>query len=128
MDQLVTLCQSMAEITAIFGAVNRISHTYRDKEGYVLKRLYQLSQNENTFCEEGFNNAQQEGSRIYTPTYEGRPWQLGEFPTDVEIVSSVFCSLLDYSVKNRRQHLYDLNLPYSEIAKFERKDVSLVNR
>ena len=43
MDQLNTLCQSVAEITAIFGSVNRISYTYRDKEGYILKRLYQLS-------------------------------------------------------------------------------------
>ena len=86
----------MAEITAIFGAVNRISYTYRDKEGYVLKRLYQLSQDEKLFREEGFNANE---SRMYVPTYQGRLWQLGEFPTDPELISSVFCALLDYSVK-----------------------------
>lgn len=41
---------------------------------------------------------------------------------------SVFCALLDYSLKWRRKHLYDAHLPLSEIAKFERKDISLVNR
>ena len=40
MAMLSKLCESVAEITAIFGAVNRISYTYRDKEGYVIKRLY----------------------------------------------------------------------------------------
>ena len=29
---------------------------------------------------------------------------------------------------SRRKHLYDLNLPMSEINKFDRKDISLVNR
>ena len=62
------------------------------------------------------------------PTYDGKPWQLGEFPTDPELVSSVFCSLLDYSVKHRRRHFYDVSLPVSEICHFERKDISLVNR
>ena len=55
-------------------------------------------------------------------------WQMGEFPTDPEIVAAVFCALLDYSLKYKRRHLYDTSLPISEIAKFERKDISLVNR
>lgn len=115
MQELAALCQSMAEITAIFGSVNRISHNYRDKEGYVLKRLYQLSQDENEFSEDGFNA---QVSRLNCPSYAGKPWQLGEYPTDPELVSSVFCALLDYSVKNRRTHLYDTSLPVSEITKF----------
>ena len=93
MTELVKLCQAVSEITAIFGSVNKISHTYRDKSGYVVKRLYQLSQDEKLFKEEGFSGE----SRIYTPTYAGKPWQLGEFPTDPELVASVFCALLDYS-------------------------------
>ena len=114
----------MQEITAIFGSINNISHTYRDKEGYVLKRLYQLSQDEQAFREEGFFSE----SRIYKPTYGGKPWQKGEFPTDPEIISSIFCALLDYSVMNQRKHLFDLNLPMAEINKFGIKDISLVNR
>lgn len=43
LTQLISLCKSLSEITAIFCSVNRISHTYRDKDGYVLKRLYQMS-------------------------------------------------------------------------------------
>lgn len=65
MTKLVAKCQSINEITAIFGSVNRISHTYRDKDGYVLKRLYQMSQDETVFREEGFGGE----SRIYKPTY-----------------------------------------------------------
>lgn len=70
MTELVKLCQAVSEITAIFGSVNKISHTYRDKSGYVVKRLYQLSQDEKLFKEEGFSGE----SRIYTPTYAGKPW------------------------------------------------------
>ncbi len=40
MGELLKLCQALSEITAIFCAVNQINHTYRDKDGYVLKRLY----------------------------------------------------------------------------------------
>ena len=83
-----------------------------------------MSQDESAYHEDGFGS----DSRIYVPSFEGKPWTLGEFPSDPEITASVFCSLLDYSVNNRRRHLYDLNLPMSEIAKFERKDISFVNR
>lgn len=124
LGQLKALCKSLHEITAIFTSVNRINHTYADKDGYVIKRLYQLTQDENAFREEGFSQE----SRVYTPTYEGKVWQLGQFPTDVEIVSSVFCALLDYSVGGKRKHLYDATLPRSEIYSFHAKDISLVNR
>ena len=64
----------------------------------MIKRLYQLSQDEKSYSEEGFLN----DSRIYRPTFGGRPWQLGEFPTDPEIVASIFTSLLEYSLKEKR--------------------------
>ena len=70
MTELIAVCQALSEITAIFCAVNRISHNYRDKDGYVLKRLYQLSQDEKSFSEEGFGAE----SRIYKPTFQGKPW------------------------------------------------------
>ena len=128
MKELIALCQSLQEITAIFASVNAISHTYRDKDGYIVKRLYQLSEDERGFCEEGFSESDQSNALQIKPVFQGKPWQMGEFPTDAEIVASVFSSLLDVSIKYRRRHLYDASLPISEIAKFERKDISLVNR
>ena len=124
----MALCRDMQEITAIFGSVNAISHTYRDKDGYIMKRLYQLSEDERGFCEEGFSDSGHSNALQIKPTFEGKPWQMGEFPTDAELVASVFCALLDYSIKWKRRHLYDASLPISEIAKFDRKDISLVNR
>ena len=97
-QQLTSLCNSLCEITTLFRSVNRVSHTYRDKEGYVVKRIYQLSQDEKLYSEEGFGG----GSRAYYPTYGGRPWHLGDFPTDPEIVACVFTSLLEYSLKEKR--------------------------
>ena len=124
LKQLVMKCKSLSEITAIFSAVNQISYMYKDKDTYILKRLYKLSQTENAFCEQGFGGE----ARIHRPTWQGKPWQLGEFPSDAELVASVFCALLDYSVENKRRHLYDSHLPMSEIAKFGKTDISIVNR
>jgi hypothetical protein len=47
--------------------------------------------------------------------FEGKQWELGQLPSDPDIVSAVFCALLDYSVKDKRQHLYDSNLSHSQI-------------
>ena len=63
-------CADFNEIIAIFGSVNHISHTYRDKDGYVLKRIYEMSQDQNAYREEGFSNE----SRIHLPSYAGKPW------------------------------------------------------
>ena len=35
-------CNQLEEITAIFASVNKISAAYRDKCGYVIKRVYEL--------------------------------------------------------------------------------------
>lgn len=44
-------------------------------------------------------------------------------------MAAVFCALLDYSSKDKRFHLYDLNLSYGQIVSyFNNKDISLVNR
>ena len=114
-NKLRGLCQEYAEIASIWSAVGKINHKYSNSSLYVLKRVYDLSIDEKAFSEEGFNSSH---SRVYVPTFEGKPWQLGELPTDPEIVAATFTALLDYSKQNKRQHLYDLNLPISTINQF----------
>lgn len=61
--------------------------------------------------------------------FDGKTWEQGQLPSDPEIVAAVFCALLDYSSKDKRFHLYDLNLSHSHIVSyFSNKDISLVNR
>ena len=100
-----------------------INTAYIDKDCYVIKRVYELIQDEKKYSDEGFDAR----SRLHTPTFKGQLWQLGEHPSDPEIVSAVFCSVLNYAMGYSRQHLYDGNLSKSEIAKFKRTDISLVN-
>ena len=116
-------CNQLEEITAIFASVNKISAAYRDKCGYVIKRVFELIQNEDDYAEEGFSDA----SRLNTPTFEGQFWQLGQHPTDPEIVACVFCSILNYAVNFDRNHLFDYNQSKDDIAKFKRTDISIVN-
>ena len=108
---------------AIFSSCSALNHTYRNKEHYVIKRIFDLIQDEKVYSEEGFDTR----SRLNLPTFCGQPWQLGEHPTDPEIVASVFCSVLNYAVEYTRPHLYDLNLTKSEISKFKRNDITMVN-
>ena len=87
------MCKQVNEIRAVFLSVNQISHTYRDKELYIIKRLYELSRGGKKFCEDGFAGE----SQFEKPTFECKPWQIGQFPTDPELIASVFCALLDNS-------------------------------
>lgn len=123
MKKLVEHCDSLAEIMAIFSSCSAINPAYRDKENYVIKRLYDLIQDEKAYSEGGFDTR----SRLNTPTFGGRLWQLGEHPSDPEIVASVFCSVLNYAVQYSRPHLYDFNLSRSEVAKFKRSDITMFN-
>ena len=42
MKKLAELCSDLQEITAIFSSVSAINSVYRDKENYVIKRVYEL--------------------------------------------------------------------------------------
>ena len=123
MQKLKDHCSSLQEITAIFSSVANINSAYRDKVNYVIKRVYELVQDETAYSAEGFNPR----SRLGTPSLNGQPWQLGELPTDPEIVASVFCSVLDYAAKFTRRHLYDSNLTQPDIAKFAPTDITIAN-
>ena len=52
---------------AIFASVDKISSAYRDKSGYVIKRVFELAQCEEIYSETGFAT----NSRLKTPTFEG---------------------------------------------------------
>lgn len=119
LKKLQSLCQSLKEILSILNSVAQITPGYCNKELYVLKRIDAFLQNENNYKESGVDQN----------VFEGKQWELGQLPSDPDIVSAVFCALLDYSVKDKRQHLYDSNLSHSQIfSQFGNKDLSLVNR
>ena len=85
----------------------------------MLKRLEAFVNDETSYKEQGFEQV----------WFDGKSWEQGQLPSDPEIVASVFCALLDYSAKDRRYHLYDLNLSHGQIvSNFSNKDISLVNR
>lgn len=113
------------EIFAIFGQASKINHVYKDKELYVIKRMYELSKDDTLYKEDGFDPLKQ---RANIPCFEAKYWELGVLPTDPEIVASIYCSILDYAVKHNRAHLYDNNLSIAQVYKFKREDISIVNR
>ena len=47
-------------------------------------------------------------------TFEGKAWVVnGDLPSDPELVASVFCALLDYSLAGRKDahlHFFDNNV------------------
>ena len=67
MKKLEEMCSQLAELQAIFASVDKISSAYRDKAGYVIKRVYELAQSEEIYSEAGFAP----NSRLQTPTFEG---------------------------------------------------------
>ena len=42
MKKLKEICNTLAELTALFTSVSAINVAYRDKENYVIKRVYEL--------------------------------------------------------------------------------------
>ena len=92
LKKLQSLCQALKEILSIFNSVAQITPGYCNKELYVLKRLDAFLQNENNYKESG----------VIQNVFEGKQWELGHLPSDPDIVSAVFCALLDYSVKEKR--------------------------
>lgn len=94
-DELKQLCTSLQETIAIFSQIALASPAYKDKDYYVIKRVYEMSDNYNEFQIES-----------------DQP----NMPSDAEIVCSVFCALLDYSLmKDKHAHFLDNNVTFSTI-------------
>lgn len=101
-------CVYLQEIYNVFNSIGQIAPQYKDMDAYVIKRVYELSQNENFFTEQ----AEEQG-----------------LPSDPEIVCSVFCALLDYSnnTNDSHSHYFDNNVTLRDIKKLGENDFAIRN-
>lgn len=105
----------------MLGSVVALSHRYANKELYVVKRLWTLSQDPGAYLDCGSSEL-----------FEGKAWvRGGDLPSDPELVASVFCALLNYSAmarKNTHLHLLDANATQHTLESLQKEDFALLNR
>lgn len=117
------MCVELMESYHIFGAVSRMSHCYSNKELYVIKRLWKLCQDERSY---------QDCGAPADATFEGKGWiKGGSLPCDAEVVASVFCGLMDYSMSDQKDnhiHLFDNSVSQFTLNQLKKTDVAMLNR
>jgi hypothetical protein len=64
-------------------------------------------------------------------SFEGKYWiKGGNIPSDAEVVASVFCGLLDYSLSDEKEshiHLFDNSVSQYNLDSLKRKDIAMLN-
>ena len=94
----------------MFNSIALIAPQYKDKDSFVIRRIHELSMNENAFSDDD------------TEDYS--------LPTDAEIVCAVFCALLDYStkdIKNHHSHFFDNNVTQTALLNLKENDFAIRN-
>lgn len=110
--KLKQLCTGLQETYQVFNAIAMIAPAYKDKDWYVIKRVYELTLNENGYC------ASDASASV-------------ALPSDPEIVCSVFCALLSYSSQNSKDlthpHFFDNNATHKTISLLKPNDLAIQN-
>lgn len=84
----------MDQFIAIFNNVSSIDVRYIGKEAFVIKRLYALCHDDESFNDAACGIAPNQSSSMFN----GKPWSAAKgtnLPCDAEIVSTVFTALFD---------------------------------
>jgi len=88
-----------------------ISPAYKNLSWYVIKRVYELSQDANSFNHEESDDL--------------------KFPSDAEVVCSIFCALLDYSTRGNKDikhtHYFDNTVTKRQLELLKHNDLAILN-